>query len=75
MEVIIFTFIRRYLSCNFNDAMAGISANFLTLGKIEAEVKLGNDNEIETIDKIYGLKKFYVSGMAGIGLDYNNYLL
>jgi hypothetical protein len=55
------------------NAIAGISGNFLTQGKIETEVELGNDNEFETVDKIYGLKKFYVSGISGIGLDYHFY--
>ena len=32
-----------------------------------------NDNEMETAVKIIGLKKFYLSGMAGVGLDYNFY--
>jgi len=55
------------------NAKAGLSGNFLTRGKIETEVEQGNDNETETVDKIYGLKKFYLSGLAGVGLDYNFY--
>lgn len=55
------------------NAMAGISGNFLTKGKIETEVELGNDNEFETVTKIYGLKKFYMSGLAGVSVDYNFY--
>ncbi|HUZ60694.1 MAG TPA: outer membrane beta-barrel protein [Hanamia sp.] len=55
------------------NAMTGISPNFLTQGKITTEVEKGNDNEMETAVKIIGLKKFYLSGMAGIGLDYNFY--
>ena len=55
------------------NAMTGISPNFLTQGKITTEVEKGNDNEMETAVKIIGLKKFYLSGMAGVGLDYNFY--
>jgi len=55
------------------NAMTGISPNFLTQGKITTEVEKGNDNEMETAVKIIGLKKFYLCGMAGVGLDYNFY--
>ena len=55
------------------NVMAGLSGNFLTQGKIEAEVEQGNDNETETTNKIHGLKSTYFSGLAGIGLDYNFY--
>jgi len=55
------------------NAMTGISPNFLLQGKITSEVEKGNDNEIETAIKIIGLKKFYLDGMAGVGLDYNFY--
>ncbi len=55
------------------NAMAGLLANFLTRGKIATEVEQGTDNEIEKVNKIYGLKKFYLSGIAGVGLDYNFY--
>ncbi|HEY5371973.1 MAG TPA: hypothetical protein VIJ75_23575 [Hanamia sp.] len=55
------------------NAITGISLNFLTQGKITTEVEKGNDNEIAIVDKIYGLKKFYMSGIAGVGLDYTFY--
>ena len=55
------------------NAMTGISANFLTQGKITTEVEKGNNSEMETSAKIIGLKKFYLSGIAGVGLDYNFY--
>ncbi|HEY5368429.1 MAG TPA: outer membrane beta-barrel protein [Hanamia sp.] len=64
---------------NFNqgkfslNALGGITANFLTRGRISTELKSGADNEIETTDKIHGLKTFYLSGLAGVGLDYNIY--
>ncbi len=51
--------------------MSGIRANFLTRGSITTELKSGNDNETETTNRIDGLKSFYISGLAGIGLDYN----
>ena len=67
------------LKYNFNkgkftlNALGGVSANFLTRGRITTELESGNNNEIETTDKIHGLKPFYFSGLAGIGLDYNIY--
>jgi hypothetical protein len=54
-------------------ARAGIVANILTKGAISTEVEKGNDNEIETTDKIHGLKPFYLSSIAGLGIDYNVY--
>ncbi|MEO9146325.1 MAG: outer membrane beta-barrel protein [Ginsengibacter sp.] len=53
--------------------LGGVSANFLTRGQLTTELESGNDNETETTDKIYGLKPFYLSGLAGIGVDYNIY--
>ncbi len=53
--------------------MTGVSANFLTHGKITTNVEKGNNNETETTDNINGLKKFYFSGITGVGLDYNFY--
>ncbi len=55
------------------NARAGLVTNFLTKGIISTEVEKGNDNEIETTDKIHGLKSFYLSGITGVGLDYNVY--
>ncbi len=51
----------------------GISANFLIKGKINTELEKGNKHETETVNRITGLKKFYIGGMAGIGMDYNVY--
>lgn len=64
---------------NFNkgkftlNAFGGLSANFLTRGRITTELKNANDSEFETTDKIQGLNPFYFSGLAGIGVDYNVY--
>ncbi len=51
-------------------AMAGVSINFLTKGRIETTVEKGFDNSTETINNIQGLKKLYFTGLAGIGFDY-----
>ncbi|MEO6837793.1 MAG: outer membrane beta-barrel protein [Ginsengibacter sp.] len=64
---------------NFNkgkftlNVLGGITANFLTRGQLTTELEYGNDNETETTNKIYGLKPFYFSGLAGLGVDYNIY--
>ena len=64
---------------NFNkgkftlNPFGGLTANFLTRGRITTELESANDSEFKTIDKIHGLKPFYLSGLAGIGLDYNFY--
>ena len=55
------------------NALGGICANFLTRGRISTELESGTDNEVATTDKIHGLKHFYFSGLAGLGLDYNIY--
>ena len=55
------------------NVLGGVSANFLARGQLATELEYGNDNETETTNKIYGLKPFYLSGLAGIGLDYNIY--
>ncbi len=55
------------------NVLAGVSANFLTRGRLITELESGNNNETETVDKISGLKPFYFGGLAGIGLDYNMY--
>ncbi len=49
---------------------AGVTANFLTKGRIETEVKKGADHETEVIENLQGLKKFYLSGLASAGVDY-----
>lgn len=55
------------------NAVGGIAANFLTRGSITTELESGNNNETESTDKIHGLKQFYFSGLAGMGLDYKIY--
>ena len=52
------------------EAMAGISTNFLTMGKLETEIQKGSNNEIDILNKIEGLKPVYFSGLAGIGVTY-----
>ncbi len=52
------------------EAMAGVSANFLTMGKLETEIQKGVNNEIDILNNIEGLKKIYLSGLAGIGAEY-----
>ncbi len=54
---------------SFN-GMAGFSTNILTVGKIETTLKKGFNNELQAVDKLYGLKNIYFSGLAGLGLDY-----
>jgi hypothetical protein len=55
------------------NARTGLVANILTNATISTEVESDNDNDFETTNKIHGLKPFYSSGIAGIGLDYNVY--
>ncbi len=55
------------------NARAGLVANLLTKGVVSTELEKGNDNDIETTNKIQGLKRFYLSGVAGVGIDYNVY--
>ena len=52
------------------NALAGVSANILTRARLETTLKKGNNDEIETVDKLTGLKKIYFSGLSGIGVDY-----
>ncbi len=51
-------------------AQAGLSANFLTRAKMETTVEKGFDNSVETVNNIQGLKKIYLSGLAGFGVDF-----
>ncbi len=51
-------------------AQAGVSANFLTKARLETTVEKGFDNSVETVNNIQGLKKIYLSGLAGIGVDF-----
>lgn len=51
--------------------MAGVSANFLIKGRVETSVRKDANDEIEVIDKLLGLKKAYLSGLTGVGVDYN----
>ena len=50
--------------------MAGITANFLTRGKLETEIQRGATNEIDLLNKIEGLKSIYLSGQMGIGAEF-----
>ena len=52
------------------EAMAGVSTNFLTMGKLETEIQKGPNNEIDILNKIEGLKPVYFNGLAGIGVTY-----
>lgn len=52
------------------EAMAGVTTNFLTMGKLETEIQKGPNNEIDILNKIEGLKSIYLSGQAGIGAEY-----
>lgn len=57
---------------NFNfNAMLGLSTNFLTKGKIETVLEKGTSNEAEIINNIQGLKSTYLSGLLGVGAEYN----
>ncbi len=51
-------------------AQAGVSANFLTNARLETTVEKGFDNSVETVNNIQGLKKVYLSGLAGLGVDF-----
>jgi len=56
---------------NFSfNALAGLSTNFLTKGKIETTVEKGFNNETEVVNNIQGLKKIYFSGLTGLGVEY-----
>jgi hypothetical protein len=61
-----------FTKSNFNfNAMLGLSANFLTKGKIETVLEKGTSNKAEIINKIQGLKSNYLSGLLGVGAEYN----
>ncbi len=51
-------------------AQTGVSVNFLTEARLETTVEKGPDNSVETANNIQGLKKVYLSGLAGIGADF-----
>ena len=55
---------------SFN-TLVGVSANFLTKGKIEATVENGFNTEAEVVNNLQGLKKIYFAGLAGFGVEYN----
>ena len=40
------------------------------MGKLETEIQKGVNNEIDILNNIEGLKKIYLSGLAGIGAEY-----
>jgi hypothetical protein len=48
----------------------GISANFLTKGKIETTIPATTGNEKVTSNDIQGLKSTYLSGLASMGVQY-----
>lgn len=53
------------------NAKAGIVANFLTKATIETSVETGSHRETESTEDFQGLRSFYVSGIAGAGIDFN----
>ena len=52
------------------NVFAGLSANLLINGKIETTVDDGTNNETEFIKKLQGLKKVYLAGATGLGVEY-----
>lgn len=52
-------------------ATLGAAVNILTRAKIETEIEKGFSNETEIVNNLQGIKKWYLSGFAGVGLDYN----
>ena len=48
----------------------GISANFLTKGKIETTIATTTGNESVTSNDIQGLKSMYFNGSASVGAQY-----
>lgn len=52
------------------NTMAGVSLNFLTKGKVEGSVEKGFSHETEVVNHLQGLKKIYLKGLAGLGVDY-----
>ena len=52
------------------DVMSGVSANFLTAGVLETEVRDGANNEIDILTEIQGLKPTYFTWLAGVGTEY-----
>lgn len=53
------------------NARAGLAANFLTKANIETNVQAGSHHETESTEEFQGLRSFYVSGIAGAGIDFN----
>lgn len=53
------------------NARAGVVANLLTKATIETEIETGSHHETETAQEFQGLKSFYISGITGVGIDYN----
>ena len=52
------------------EATAGVTANILSKGKLETEVKKGSNDEVDVLNNIQGLKSVYFSGLAGAGVAY-----
>ena len=63
--------VRRFSAGRFTiKTIAGISANILMHAKVETIVSKGLQKSAETIDQVRGLKKMYIGGLAGLGLEY-----
>ncbi len=51
-------------------ASAGLGINIFLKGKISAEIENENYSDYTTSEKIYGLKKNYLSGLLSVGTEY-----
>ncbi len=49
----------------------GFTVNLLTKGKLETEIRRGNNSEIDILDNIQGLKSVYFSSLIGAGVIYD----
>lgn len=52
------------------NVIGGLVFNILTRAKLEIELENGTGPQKETLNNLYGINKTYISGMAGIGVDY-----
>ncbi len=50
---------------------AGIAANYITLAKVETEVEYPANRETVSINKLNGLKHFYLGFIADVNLQYD----
>ena len=55
--------------CTFS-SLVGISANLLMKGRIETSLENNVSTDNAVINKLTGLKKLYVSGITGLGINY-----